>query len=122
MIEWNTDDEYRTRGGEPARYIGKTPAGDCVFYVHCIDRWVLVNVHPSGRREGPRGRDNRDDILPPRRIVWVLMDLATGRPAPSALHSTHAPSEAPPVGKQWRRFVEDDTQEQAMRVVPSASR
>ena len=120
MTEWKTDVEYRTRDGREVRFVGEAPDGTLVFAVAAAgDAWAIGVRHADGRRHP--GEDLPSDILPPRRGVWVAVDVETGEPNPGSGASSVEPAKKtrwrvaglpgrPDVWLEWRFFIEAEPQ------------
>lgn len=80
MTDWNTETKYRTRDGRIARFIGKSPDGIPVFAIKDCHNWNVETRWSCGSNRSSSGSES-DDILPPRRGVWVAVDVESGEPS-----------------------------------------
>tara|TARA_R100001230_G_C5683832_1_gene191934 strand:- start:1718 stop:2071 length:354 start_codon:yes stop_codon:yes gene_type:complete len=105
---------YKTRDGSEARLVAELPDRRLVFAVLREGVWMAWTRERDGRAEARF--ENPGDILPPRRGVWVAVDVETGDPLPHYQTVSERPGPLvpwPTYGDRmgvWRFFVEAEPQ------------
>ena len=99
---------YKTRDGSEARLVAELPDRRLVFAVLREGVWMAWARERDGRAEARF--ENPGDILPPRRGVWVAVDVETGEPLYRTIVFEEPPSSDHGCDYRWRLFVEAEPQ------------